>query len=87
MRELLVTFRSPEKSLVVRGETHRSVQLEEGDFMSCKGLYIHVPFCERKCPYCDFYSVKADQTLMDAYTARVIHMLGRNARPCGPRVL
>lgn len=23
------------------------------------GLYIHVPFCEKKCTYCDFYSIES----------------------------
>lgn len=32
------------------------------------GLYIHIPFCGAKCPYCDFYSVKAGSGKMDEYT-------------------
>ncbi len=35
------------------------------------GLYIHIPFCAAKCGYCDFYSLTADDALMDAYLAAV----------------
>ena len=31
-------------------------------FMQTKSLYIHFPFCERKCHYCDFYSLGAERT-------------------------
>lgn len=31
------------------------------DLKKC-GLYIHVPYCRSKCPYCDFYSVRAKES-------------------------
>lgn len=36
------------------------------------GLYIHIPFCTKKCPYCDFYSVSFDESLACDYTSAVI---------------
>lgn len=31
-------------------------------------LYIHIPFCVRKCLYCDFFSVPYDESLAKTYT-------------------
>lgn len=48
------------------------------------GLYIHVPFCVSKCPYCDFYSVTGwDDSLLDAYTTQVLRELDRQAHRIG----
>ncbi|MCC7212535.1 MAG: radical SAM family heme chaperone HemW, partial [Candidatus Brocadia sp.] len=30
-------------------------------------LYIHIPFCVRKCNYCDFHSMVSDTTTIDHY--------------------
>lgn len=41
------------------------------------GLYIHVPFCVRKCPYCDFYSEKFSRAESENYVSAVIRNLAR----------
>jgi oxygen-independent coproporphyrinogen III oxidase len=32
-----------------------------------RGLYVHIPFCAKKCGYCDFYSVAGKLDLLDRY--------------------
>ena len=52
------------------------------------GVYIHIPFCARKCVYCDFYSVGARladwprlvSALLDEARARVPELTGAGAK-------
>ncbi len=43
------------------------------------GLYIHVPFCLRKCPYCDFYSI-SDLSRQAEYVAALVAEMAMRAR-------
>ena len=43
--------------------------------MKSLGLYIHVPFCDGKCNYCDFYSFKAAENEINNYTNVLIEQI------------
>lgn len=40
--------------------------------MSNAGVYIHIPFCARKCPYCDFYSLAGAESMFEVYAKALI---------------
>lgn len=40
--------------------------------MSSLGIYIHVPFCGKKCSYCDFYSVGWTKETAEEYVRAVL---------------
>lgn len=42
-----------------------------------QALYIHIPFCEKKCHYCNFYSIKATKTLVREYVSILAKQIKR----------
>jgi len=49
-------------------------------------LYVHVPFCEAKCPYCDFFSVAGEGQDVDGTLKGLLQELARRA-PRNPRTV
>ncbi|MBF0544606.1 MAG: radical SAM family heme chaperone HemW [Candidatus Riflebacteria bacterium] len=45
---------------------------------SVEALYIHVPFCLRKCDYCSFYSISPDEELIALFLTRLQEELAEN---------
>ena len=41
------------------------------------GLYLHIPFCEKKCKYCNFYSSFVTEELLDSYTEALIKSINQ----------
>ena len=36
-------------------------------FLEMLGLYIHIPFCEKICDYCDFFTIQGPDRLHGEY--------------------
>ena len=51
-------------------------------FKGPMGLYLHIPFCLRKCLYCDFLSAPADRQTIDRYVRALCAQLSREADGC-----
>ena len=47
--------------------------------MNGQSLYVHIPFCQAKCAYCDFCSYAGLESLFDCYTAALIQELEQYA--------
>lgn len=52
-----------------RGEGDRDSPFAIPD--SPQGVYVHVPFCRKRCPYCAFVLIESDGSLHDRFTDKV----------------
>lgn len=52
---------------------------------AARALYLHVPFCLRRCSFCGFYSNSTQTADLDAYTETVVNEM-RNALEESPRL-
>lgn len=66
---------------------HRRSLTEKRDKMNKLGVYIHIPFCIRKCLYCDFCSFPdKDGELMRRYVAELCGRIGGSEELRGRRI-
>ena len=55
--------------------------------MNKLGLYIHIPFCRRKCAYCNFYSLGGRESDMTRYKEALTAQIGALSSLCADRTV
>ncbi|MFT4145800.1 MAG: hypothetical protein QM644_15215, partial [Mobilitalea sp.] len=45
----------------------------KGEFNNELGLYLHIPFCVKKCDYCDFLSAPATNESREQYVKALLN--------------
>ena len=50
-------------------------------------LYVHIPFCVKKCSYCDFLSAPATEQTREAYMAALFAEIGGRAKDYKDRIV
>ena len=64
-----------------------SAMAEPSSATPITSLYVHVPFCARKCSYCAFFSEPASGELMDRYVKALMRELELVAADLRPRTI
>lgn len=60
-------------------EAKRAAETGSHDHKKPLGIYLHIPFCVRKCPYCDFISAPGDAEERDNYVNLLLREIEREA--------
>ena len=67
-------FRDPENNYKKNTEMNTEIKntVCQGDYPPDTSLYLHIPFCIRKCSYCDFLSSPQDEGTREEYVQALI---------------
>ena len=54
--------------------------------MKSIGLYVHIPFCVKKCNYCDFLSISADEETKEKYVEALVSEIEEKSKRINNKV-